>query len=146
MSNETTQAALPKIPDGAEEQSWSDAVIRNGFVRRGFISEVQGLNPELRFVFVPMMPETVDEFEDRVTRAKSAAAGTATVGREIAKRLKAWSLSEEISEKTVRSLGYAVLNRLRLIISGRGATDLDPLWDDGPQDDDYEPIEEQVGN
>jgi hypothetical protein len=137
------EEVLP-LPAGTKEQSWRDGIIRAGFVRRGYISEMPGLHPELRFIYLPMMPETTDDFEDRVARAKSPGAGTATIGREVASRLRVWSFDEEINEKTVRSLGYALLNRLRLIISGRGATDLDPLWE-RPADEDYESIEEQLG-
>lgn len=144
---ESSKIELPPIPKDVQgEQSWQDAVIQSGFVRRGYIEEVPGLNPEVRFVYSPMLPETASELSDRMAMAKSAAAGKAVLGRELSRRIKSWSLEEQINERTMRSLEFAIQNRLRLIVTGTGQTDIDPLWDEGPSEDDYEPIEDQVGN
>ena len=139
-------SVLPKIPASFQEQSWSDGIIRRGYVRRGYVAEVPGLHPELRFVFEPLLPEPADELDMAMARAKSPGAAVMVVVKKLTLLVKAWSFDEPISEMAMRTLQPSMLNRLRLIVCGRGATDLDPLWTPETDGDPYEPIEETLGN
>lgn len=134
---------LPKIPAGMQEDNWTHAVLRKGFVRRGYIAEKVGLYPELRFVYQPLIPEVVDEMEYAVATLKKPHHASAKIAAFIVPRLKSWSLEEKIDEVSVRSLGDELFSRLRQIMCQRLASDIDPLWED--ETSDFKPVDELVG-
>jgi hypothetical protein len=134
---------LPKIPKEFTEDSWTHAIIRKGYVRRGYIAERTGLYPELRFVFSPMLPEQVDEMEHAVGLLRKPKDASAVIARTLAGKIKAWSLAEPINEASLRSMGHELLNRLRMIVCMRFATDTDPLWED--ETNEFKTVDELLG-
>lgn len=138
-----SEGALPKIPAGFQESSWDQAVIRKGFVRRGYIEAKEGLHPDLRFVFTPMLPEEVDQLEDAVTRAAKAFHASSIIAKELATRIKSWSLDDPINEGSLRSLGMAMFLKLRVIVCLRQASDIDPLWT--KETSEFKSIDELMG-
>ena len=135
--------ALPKIPGEFKEDAWTQAVIRKGFVRRGYIEQRVGLYPAVRFVFTPMLPEHVDEMEYAIGNLKNPVQATGVVATHLTRRLKAWSLDEPINEINIRSLGNALLDRIRLIVSMKLPTDIDPQWED--ETSEFKGIDELLG-
>lgn len=136
-------SALPKIPAEYQEDSWTNAIIRKGFVRRGYIAEKPNLYPELRFVFSPMLPEQVDEMEHAVGMLRKPKDAAAAVAKVLATKIHAWSLDDKVSEASLRCLGCEQLNRLRLIVCMRAPTDTDPLWED--ETNEFKSIDELLG-
>lgn len=136
---------LPKIPAGMQEDNWTHAVLRKGFVRRGYIAEKPGLYPAVRFVYTPLLPEQVDEMEYAIAtlKANQQKQATAKVAAALLPRLKSWSIEEPISELNLRSLGDELLSRLRQIMCQRLPSDIDPLWEE--ETNDFKSVDELLG-
>lgn len=113
--------------------SWTDAVIRDGFTQSGYISEVEGLHPAVRFKFRPLIPEEVEDLEamrDAVT-PRTAKDVRAKIGEALAKQLVAWDVKFDdkpapINSLNVRSLRTSAQTKIYNIVAGFMPTEADP--------------------
>ena len=121
-------ASLPKVPHDKQVASWQEPLLLPGYVRRGYIEERTGLNPAIRFVYDPMLMEDVQAFQDRLAEAQSESAAVVMVAALLAERLFSWSCKEKLDSVHIRMLPKAVLQRIKAIVEGSVATDIDPLW------------------
>lgn len=128
-----------------ETGSWEDGLIVDGFRQDGYIAPVEGLYPELRFVFTPMFPEEVEVAHGQMA-SKPALEASILQARAIAKALASWNFSEgKPSENQVRRLRFAQQNKLFKIVSGQIPSDPDPVKGGGKLEG-FVPLTETLGN
>jgi len=115
-------------------------IIRDGYTEPGFIREVPGLHPELRFSYRPALGIETEEWL-RSFQFQPLTKHMDATAQFMADHLQSWSLTEadgqaaDIEPDRIKIIRYALFVRLQYIIYGREASDLDPLWSKEKQRD-----------
>lgn len=101
------------------------------YTRDGYIAAIDRLHEELAFRFRPMLPEQVEDLEQSLEKAAAVKAAH-LVAAALARQLMEWSEVDRagapaaIEFGTLRRLPYALLVKLRRVVTGQGASDLRP--------------------
>ena len=113
-------------------------------MRRGFIKGAEGLNGDFRFVYLPMLADTADDLESRVSGCEDVKDAVKLLAEALAERIVAWNIDNTpINGEMVGSLQRRIFERVREIVTQRGRTDIDPLWN---SENDQETPEQQIKN
>ncbi len=108
--------------------------VSDGYTAKGYIAEVPGLHKALRFQYRPMLAEDEAVLAEATKRLDARKAVLAYASA-IATRLVSWSLVDEqgkavpVTEYAVRHVGIPLHYKLRYIITGVSASDIDPEAD-----------------
>lgn len=105
----------------------------DGYTESGYIAEVAGLCPEIRFEYRPTRQEEREHLTDRMRKLSpnTKAANKASYAF-LAGKLKSWNLTDAdgnevlITDGIVSQLKPFVFDRLFLIVTGQAAPDQDP--------------------
>lgn len=116
----------------ATVMTWdTPAVIVDGFSRRAYIEARPGLHPELRFTYVPILAEDVEELSARMVAPEKYKLTPKQLHqemlREIAKGIVAWSWGAgKPTYEELRRTSLGPVNRIYMIMSGSQPSDTDP--------------------
>lgn len=104
-----------------------------GDVETGYLAEIEGLHPECRFTYVPLLIEERSAFLERLDKCKDKAQQDRISALELEKVLRTWSLAKPdgglvpITAKNILRLKYRLFNELQSIaLFGLRGSDNDP--------------------
>ncbi len=106
-------------------------IIEDGYTEAGYIKKAEGLYPELRFRYRPMLHAERDAIASQIG-TKPAEQFTAILVAAAKHRIVSWDAMHmgaplEITDENIRRLRPSLFDRLYNIISGQQASDPDPL-------------------
>ncbi len=111
----------------------SHNIIRDGYTKDGYIAAVERLHDELRFKFRPMLPEQLESLSAAVEKADASKASllvAAAMQKHVTEWGETWEAPECLPASLIvdnfRRLHPLVLAKLRRIVEGVSAGDLDP--------------------
>lgn len=121
--------------------SWKDGLIGEGFSQPGYMEQVKGLHPELRFEFCPVLPDDVEVASDKLARLKPTEV-IPFMAKVIAEAVTSWSFSDgKPTAAVVRRMRHSQLSKLYSMVVCQREIDDDPL-----ANDDDETTETKLGN
>jgi len=120
--------------------SWKDGLILEGFTQTGYMEQVEGLHPELRFEFCPVLSDDVEVAQAKLVGLKTTEV-ISFMAKVIADSLTKWSFGDGKPTVTlVKRMRHSQLAKLYSMVICQRPIDKDPL-----ASDEDETVESQLG-